>query len=403
MTQTPKNGMQIREANARRLLEFIQTHGPLSKRELQYHTKLSWSVVSTLTTKMIENGQVVLTDKQHTTAGRKPTELDINPYDYLIIGLDINLSGLRALLTDLKGRTIQKWERRVTNYDGDVLINEIMNLIDTVCKAYQHKHMVGIGLAVQGIVDVEKGISVHFPQIQNWSNVMLQDIIEQKYGIPTVLMHDPDCIMSAEIAHGRTNISRDKNVILVRLDAGIGVSIMLNGQLYFGATSVAGEIAHINMDSDGAQCRCGNRGCLEEYVTGVGLIRRFEEAVANGGETGLTLGELEEQGYSAIIQAAQSGDRLCRQLFTQLGNYLGRGISTLINILNPHTIVFYGELTSCKSLYYSEMMKLINRHIYHNTTCDILFSGMDYYAAALGAALQAADRYINLYDYVTAK
>ncbi len=102
----PSNSAQMRVGNMRTLLTTIRDHGPIAKRELQQLTGPSWGSVSSLTTLLLHSRYVVAAGKQATASGRRPDELDINSGDNYIIGLDINLTGLCGVVTDMKGRIV---------------------------------------------------------------------------------------------------------------------------------------------------------------------------------------------------------------------------------------------------------------------------------------------------------
>ena len=119
---SPRNSSQIRRNNIRTLLASVKQSGPISKRDLQKLTGLSWGAVSSLTGLLHEHGYVVYTGKQVTNVGRKPTELDINANDHYIVGVDLNLSGICGVVTDMKGRIVREWLRLFARSDYDCVI-----------------------------------------------------------------------------------------------------------------------------------------------------------------------------------------------------------------------------------------------------------------------------------------
>lgn len=392
----PRNNLQIRRNNIRSLLTSIKENGPISKRDLQKFTGLSWGAVSSLTSKLYDYGYVVSAGKQETNVGRKPFELDINSEDFYIVGIDLNLSGLCGVITDIKGRIIQEWIRLFASNDYECIMNTLLSLLDEILvQKYAHKSILGIGLAVQGNVDVEGGISVHFPQIRHWNNVPLKKILEERYGYFALLMHDPNCLMIAEQAFGTSFVSISQNAILLRIDNGIGMSIMSNGQLHLGFNGKAGEIGHIPMNKDGPVCLCGNRGCLEGYASGNGLVRRFVEQVNQGRKTNADIENIGNLGYKILAVAAQNGDELCMELFRQMGEYLGLALSILYNIFNPDLVVLYGDLTAYRKLFYDSMKRQLDDHLYNGIPAKLVFSQLGRNAAALGAAMVVSDKKIE--------
>lgn len=393
---SPRNSSQMCRNNIRTLLASIKQSGPISKRDLQKLTGLSWGAVSSLTGLLHEHGYVVYTGKQVTNVGRKPNELDINSDDFYIVGVDLNLSGIYGVVTDMKGRIVRECQRLFPRNDYDCVMEMLLSLLDEILlSTFSHKHILGIGLAVQGFVDAENGVSVYFPYILNWKDVPLRHILEQRYGYPTLLMHDPHCIMVAERAFGNSLMRLARNAVLLRLDNEIGMSLMANGQLYLGASGKSGEIGHIPVATDGLLCACGNRGCLNEYVSGNGLVRRFVEQVNHGRKT---RADIDSIGYKTLGVAGLDGDELCTELFNQMGEQLGLSLSVIFNILEPELVVLYGDLTAYRSLFEDAMKKQLAAHVYTGIQVKVTFSNLGSNAAAQGVALLVSDRTMEELD-----
>lgn len=395
----PRNSSQIRRSNIQTLLASIRQNGPISKRDLQKLTGLSWGAVSSLTGLLHESGYVVYTGKQITNMGRKPSELDINPDDHYLIGVDLNLSGICGVVTDMKGRIVREWLRLFARNEYDCIMETLFSLLDEILhEVFPHKHIIGIGLAVQGFVDIENGLSTYFPHVQHWKDVPLRRILEQRYGYPTLLMHDPHCIMVAERAFGNSFMRIAQNAVMIRLDNGIGMSLMANGQLYLGANGKSGEFGHIPIDPDGPLCSCGNRGCLDEYVSGNGLVRRFIELVNQGRETSADIDSIGNTGYKTLGAAGLSGDPLCLELFRQMGEYLGLSLSILFNMFNPDLVVLYGDLTAYRALFTDAMEKQLASHVYAGIPVKLDYSELGRNAAAQGVALLVSNQAIEELD-----
>ena len=133
----PINSAQIRISNMRTLLTVIRDYGPISKRELQQRTGLSWGSVSSLTTLLLHSHHIVATSKQSTAPGRRPEELDINTSENLVIGLDLNVTGLCGIITDMKGRIVQEWMRAFPQLTYDCILNTIFTLLDDILNSYK--------------------------------------------------------------------------------------------------------------------------------------------------------------------------------------------------------------------------------------------------------------------------
>ena len=395
----PRNSTQIRSSNIRALLNAIKENMPISKRDLQKITGLSWGAVSTLTGLLYDHKYVVSAGKQTTNVGRRPSELAINSDDHFIVGIDLHISGLCGVVTDMKGRIVKEWVRLFAHEDYTCIMETLFSLLDDILlNTFHDKHILGIGLAVQGIVDVENGVSISLPQAANWHTVPLKEILEERYGCLTMIMHDPQCIMFAEKAFGESFLNIAQNAVMLRLDDGIGISLLINGKMHMGSNGRAGEIGHIPVEKDGPVCTCGNKGCLEEFASGRGLVHRFVERVNQGEETDADINSIHKEGYKELAIAAQRGDTLCSDLFEQMGCYLGIALSSVVNILRPELVVLYGELTQYRSLFFDQVEQHLQAHLYADTQVKLLFSSLGRNAAAQGAALMVSDYTIETLD-----
>lgn len=400
----PSNSSQVRVSNMRTLLTAIRDHGPIAKRELQQITGLSWGSVSSLTTILLRSGYVVAERKLATASGRWPDELDINSNDNYIIGLDLNITGLCGVITDMKGRIVQEWMRLFPNLDYDCVLGTLFSLLDSIFEEYDTHNIVGIGMAVQGVVNTRDGVSVWFPRVTGWNNIPLAEILFQRYGLPIKLWHDPNCIMIAERVFGTPFMADAQDALLIRMDQGIGMSIMSNGKLHLGATGETGELLHMVVDADGPICPfCGNPGCLGLYACGGGLTARFIEEVNRNRPTKLAVENIQTLTYRDIAMAAHQGDALSLEMFYNLGLKMGQALSTLYCIFNPELIVIYGDMCQHRELFLAplqeQLQKRLRQQLDRDFPVQLIFSELGRNAAALGAAMMVSNETIGSMDF----
>jgi predicted NBD/HSP70 family sugar kinase len=188
------------------------------------------------------------------------------------------------------------------------------------------------------------------------------------------------------------------NAALVRLDTGIGMSFIINGEIYHGSFDKSAELGHLVVNPDGPKCVCGNFGCLETYASGDGLLHRFAEAIENNEPTIIDVKSGKPERYEELGQAAEKGDPLCIRLFNQMGKYLGMGISNVINLFDPTFVILYGSSSKYKDLFFAPMINTIEKSVWHENSAKIIFSSLDLNAAAIGAALAASNRRLDEID-----
>lgn len=253
---TQRSGIQI-------ILQTIKDYGPISKRELQDRTGLSVGHISQVTRRFLEEEKIVVCETEM-TGGRNRELLDINRNGEYFIGVDMNSQRARAVLVDMKGRILYEQRLSWEVSESEVVLQVLFTLIDEIFAKYPKEKIHGIGFAEQGVVDVANGISVRIDRIQNWKDVQLKTIMEERYQVQTMIAHDLDCLMKCECNFGDLKEKNATDAILVHYHYGIGIglSIMINGQIYIGHKGMAGEVGYtiMNVDEQGKPDMLGYYG-----------------------------------------------------------------------------------------------------------------------------------------------
>jgi glucokinase len=231
-------------------------------------------------------------------------------------------------------------DRIIGLIEGTIL--DTMN--ETGCS---RKDFIGIGVGAPGPLDRDKGIVVIAPNL-GWHNFPLRDRIQSRLGIESTLDNDANCATVGEWWLGAAKGGR--NVVGMTIGTGIGGGLIINGELYHGASDVAGEIGHTTIDMNGRHCKCGNYGCLEAYASGPAIATRAREALVREDAASLLPslvdGQLERITASIVYEAAKKGDGLANEIVRDTARYLGAGIATLLNVINPDTVVLAGGVTA---------------------------------------------------------
>lgn len=343
-TPEQRNGVQL-------ILQTIKDYGPLSKREIQEKTELSWGHISQVTKRFLAEGYIVVNEKEM-TAGRSRELLDINGRNNYFIGIDFNHNRIRAVLTDMKGRVIEGVRYGWDVYERDVVLDTIYNVLDDLIQRYQDKTIKGMCFAVQGVVDVSNGVSRRIDKIKDWRDIPLKELMENRYGIETVVAHDPDCLMKYEYYFGTLKNRGVKEVVLIDYSYGlaIGMSIMINGQIYIGHQGIAGEIGYMLLNEQ----KDGKERLLEQYAG-----KKDDEIDMN-----------------------------------QLIQYLGRSIASVNSLFNPEVLVMHMQ----ESDYQQEIVDMVKEYLEkysYNKDVELHISRMNKNAKALGAAVILFDREID--------
>lgn len=199
-----------------------------------------------------------------------------------------------------------------------------------------------IGIGAPGPLDPETGIVIFAPNL-GWKNVPLKAELEKRLDIPTFVDNDVNVGTLGEYTFGAGQ--GVQNIVGIFVGTGIGGGIIMNGELFHGASKTAGEIGHIIVQEGGPRCGCGNRGCLEAFASRTAMTKTFKKAIKKGKKSvlsKLTDGDLSTIRSSVLAKAVNSNDKLTLKVFKKTTKYLGVGIGSIVNFLNPEMIILGG-------------------------------------------------------------
>ena len=239
--------------------------------------------------------------------------------------------------------------RAETGADG--VVDRIVEMVEaaiadtTAATGASRAHFDGVGIGSPGPLDRERGVVIITPNL-GWRDFPLRDRIAERVRLPATLDNDANCATLGEWWCGAARGAQ--NVIGLTIGTGIGGGLILNGQLYHGASDVAGEVGHATIDANGRRCKCGNYGCLEAYASGPAIAERAREALAIYGNSvlrDLVDGDLGRITAATVYEAAHAGDPVARDVVRDTARFLGTAIANLVNIFNPDTVVIAGGVT----------------------------------------------------------
>ena len=360
----------MKQMNQQLVLQLIQGRGPISRSEITRISGLSPASVSGITSKLIDLGLVHEVGEVEGTgrAGRRAVLLRLNPQAGSVVGVKLAVHSITCVLTDLDANLLHTIDQPLpaadaaaAPFDPNTTIQMTIAAIESLLADAQAKpgRLLGIGVGVNGTVDTEAGISCVAPHF-GWHDVSFAEPLAKHFGIPVYLENDARALTIAEQWFGAGR--EVDHFITVVVGYGIGAGIVANGQLYRGASSGAGEFGHIVLQQDGPICSCGKRGCLEALAGAPAILRQLEEALAAGEET--VLARDKALTLEAVAQAAEVGDPLTLRVLEAAGRWLGYGMVSLVNILNPELVVLNGEALRLGQPYLGPMEAVLREHAF---------------------------------------
>lgn len=198
----------------------------------------------------------------------------------------------------------------------------------------------GIGIGSPGTCDSAAGTVVRAYNL-GWFNVPVCRMLHEHFGIPVHLSNDANCAALAETVAGAAVGCRD--MILITLGTGVGGGIIIDGKIYAGMRSMGAELGHTLLVLDGEPCTCGRRGCWEAYSSATALIRQARQAAAEHPES--LLAGAEEITGKTVFDAADRGDETANAVVDRFCDYLGAGVTNIVNALAPEVILIGGGIS----------------------------------------------------------
>ncbi|MEW2437124.1 ROK family transcriptional regulator [Streptomyces caniferus] len=351
MVERPQRTVRdLRRANRTAVLERLYSDGPLSRQELVPATGLSSGSVSNVVAELAEDGLLEEAGVVESDGGRPRTLLRVAPASGCLIGVDVGETRVRVALFDLAMTELARSEHPLTHHGYDVhrIVRHVRDGVAAVLResGTDPDRLLGVGVGVPGILERggPRGAVVH-GQTVGWDAVPLEELLRDAVALPAgvgfFLGNGAKALGQAEMWFGGGRGTED--AVIVLFGSGVGACIVTDGVIDGGARDSAGEWGHLTVSVRGRRCRCGARGCLEAYAGAEALLQRWQEA---GGRPPADTDE--ETALTALIAAAHppeggtAADPVARAVLDETAEYLGAGISDLINLFGPERVLIGG-------------------------------------------------------------
>lgn len=343
MTRRP--GHATARDNRGAMLDLIRSAGATSRVEIAARMGLTEASVSRIVKQLVSAGTVVETGRGSSTGGKRPTLLQLNPAAGHAVGVFLSEQRTTYVLTDLAGAVLATIERAgVTQRSTSALAELAPQALEELLAAARidRASLLGLGVATPGRAshpraDPRSGAS----RVPEWDWTLIEGDFARATGLPVAVENDSTCAAIGEFWTTRGSASTDFAV--VNMAVGIGFGLVTGGDVYRGATSNVGEIGHMIIDVDGAECACGNRGCLETVSSASAIVRRAlgDEALSSRLELTGDPAHVAED-HQRIARAAADGEVDCLALIQDAARTLGKVLVSVTNLLDLEQIVLTG-------------------------------------------------------------
>lgn len=379
----------LRRENRAAVLWSLYLGQSRSRQDLSAATGLSGASVTNVVRELIDEGIVIEAGQADSDGGRPRALLGMNPEHGYVIGVDVGETRTAVALFDLTMTERAKAEYPLDPYrhEVDVVVSQILEGLSSVVADSEvaPSSVLGVGVGVPGIIEQRPEVLVH-GQTYGWDAVPLGRLLRAGTDLPLHFDNGAKTMGQAEMWFGAGRGAR--NAVVVLVGSGVGASLISGGATFQGATSSAAEFGHIIVMVGGRRCRCGGVGCLEAYAGAEAILERYGRP---------TTAADQESALAELINAAGTSP-LAAAIIEETAQYLGAGIASLINMLNPERVILGGWAgLQLGGRMMAEIRESARRHSLRHpfAAASIELGRLGPGAVALGAATLPVESFLN--------
>ncbi|MEM7330500.1 MAG: ROK family protein [Chloroflexota bacterium] len=343
----PISQTDLREKNLSTLLYCLRAEAPISRANLANLTQLNKSTVSSLTEELLEAGVIEDVGLAVSGGGRPGKLLEINGNGGYAIGVEFSAHAVFVVLTDLKGQILMAIDSEIEQADQDGSLKTAVSLINQVLvtpKA-QSGRIIGIGIAIAGVVDSQNGRLLYSPNLQ-WRHIDILKYFEDQFNFPIIVENNANAAALGEYFFGAAQLI--DNFIFISVGKGIGAGIFLNGDLYRGASSLAGEVGQSHVVQGRRWLKNMDRQRWDSFANKDALLNRILTHIEQGKSSIVSdwIDEKRPLTLKMVHKAAEAGDDVVCRCVKDIGERIGLGIANMVHFIDPSLILLGGELAT---------------------------------------------------------
>ena len=344
-----------RDVNRRIVLNLIREYQPISRAELARRMNVRRGTLTPLVRQLVDSGVVFEKGTAATARGRRPTMLCVRTRGRLVVAVDVRSGRSSIALSDVSGRMLAR-----ETFDTPASPNQLADLLASEVTRLLREHAPnggegcqGIGIVLPGMVDRTTGRLLYAPRL-GWRNVDLRASVSARLGMKVFIESAPIACALARLWLEPEATRSVNSFAYVSVSEGIGVGLVVNGEMLRGETHTAGEFGHVSLDSSGPECVCGRRGCWESLACNAATVERYAHALT--GTPKSADGKLPRErkasfpGIEEVVRRARGGESAAVQALVETGAYIGRGLALIVSAFNPGRIYVGGEITEAWDL-----------------------------------------------------
>lgn len=381
----------------RRIVKHLYFGNTLSCADLSDKIHKSIPLTTKMLGKLMEEGMVTETGYAASTGGRRPVMYSLKQDVMYVVSVAMDQLVTQIAILDMQNRNvggIELFELPLTkNPNAPAALAEKINEI-IIRRGIPKSKIAGIGIGMPGFVNAVKGINYTFLETEGYT---ISQYISAKVKLPVFIDNDSRLIALAELKFGAARERR--NALVINVGWGVGLGMILEGELFRGHDGFAGEFSHIPLFLNNKLCSCGKSGCLETETSLLIVIEKARNGLQRGklsmlNETALSA-DHPEKAFQNIVTAASKGDKFAVEILSEAGYNIGRGVAILIHLLNPEVVILSGRGSSAGKIWQAPIQQALNEHCIPrlSVNTEIEVSALGYTAELTGAAALVMENY----------
>lgn len=381
----------------KQILYYLADEDDTTIPDLSKTFNISIPKMSELINELIETGLVKDCGKVTAALGRRPILYGLAAESAFFIGVEVKNTHINIGVVDFKNNLIKtSFAIPYSLKNNQESLDDLCTIIKSFIKDQkkQSQKILGIGINLSGRINFKTGYSYSY---FNFNEEPLSSVIEKKIGIPTYLENDSRAMAYGEFCSGA--VQNETNVLFINFDYGIGLGVMIDGELYYGKSGFAGELGHIPFFQNEIICHCGKKGCLETEASGKALLEQFIQRIEEGANSSLRAKYSTPHGITLedILHAAAKDDTLAIELIEQISEKLGKAIALLINLYNPELIIIGGSIARTGNYIFYPIKSAIQKYALSivNNDSSLKISKLGETAGIIGACLLVRNKLLS--------
>ncbi|HAJ9613506.1 TPA: ROK family protein [Listeria monocytogenes] len=373
----------IKDINRYTVLNLIREKGEITRTEIAKKCYFGMSTLTYILDDLQQEGIILEGAETSSTGGRRAKLVRFNKDYGFVVSVKVEEEQLLFALTDLNAEIMENTSIPFSSEKKpEEAIELIAKNVKKMCENRDMNHLLGVGIAISGLVNRRKGTVIRSTML-GWENVALEAMLHAYFpDIPVYVDKNINCYTLAELWLGEGKQSN--NFATVSVGAGLGLSVVINRQIYYGAQGGAGEFGHTTIQPGGYKCHCGQKGCLEMYASEFYFRNRGEEL-----KEAYPTSELKDFHFDKVAKSARAGDEMATELMGKMGEYLGYGIRNIINTFNPEKVIIVGEGLHHRDLFLTKIDEIASQNFFSGAgfETEITTTSLEDPAWLQGAAL----------------